>query len=105
MRTKGAKTSKDCWNCEAFCNSARILNRQFKTLQDIANELDLTYNQVVEISNGRKKQTQGKYGTQYYISKINPLETDTTETLFNNEETHALPSLHSISEKEGESLS
>ena len=72
MRTKGSKTNKNCWNCKVLTNSegAILFDGDFKTLKEVSEELGLSYNQVVELSSGRKKQPTGKYDTNYKIEKI-----------------------------------
>lgn len=69
MRTKGATTKKDCFILDVIVNDEIIFHQKYKTLKDIAEELNLSYNQVVEISRGRKKEGKGKYDTIYKIRK------------------------------------
>tara|TARA_R110002020_G_scaffold83357_1_gene206479 strand:+ start:1054 stop:1305 length:252 start_codon:yes stop_codon:yes gene_type:complete len=70
MRNTGSKTKAKCWKCQITTNGIEVLNDDYATLQEIAEELGYTYNQVVEISNKRKKSMNGKYDTQYHIERI-----------------------------------
>jgi len=70
MRTKGAITKKECFNCKVICNGEILQDRNYITLKDVAKDLGMTYNQVVEITRGRKKIGKGKYDVKYDISKI-----------------------------------
>tara|TARA_R100001143_G_C3316159_1_gene112527 strand:- start:217 stop:516 length:300 start_codon:yes stop_codon:yes gene_type:complete len=74
MRKKGSQTKINCWNCKVVNNGNTLFDEEFKTLRDVAEELGMTYNQVVEISSGRKKKSNGKYDTQYEIEKIKKAE-------------------------------
>ena len=71
MRTKGAITKKECFNCKVVCNDEILQDRNYITLKDVAEDLGMTYNQVVEITRNRKKMGKGKYDTQYLISNLN----------------------------------
>ena len=72
MRTKGSKTNKNCWNCKVLTNSegAILFDGDFKTLKEVSEELGLSYNQVVELSSGRKKQPKGRFDTNYRFIKL-----------------------------------
>lgn len=71
MRKKGSATLKKCWNCEVLNQNETIFKGEFSTLKEIANELGLSYSQVVELSSGRKKDNKGRYDTNYRLSRIN----------------------------------
>ena len=70
MRKKGSITLAKCWNCKVINQNETVFNDDFTTLQEIANELGLTYSQVVEISSGRKKRPNGRFDTIYELSRI-----------------------------------
>ena len=71
MRKKGSNTLKLCWECEVLNQNETIFKGQFTTLKEIANELGLSYSQVVELSSGRKKDNKGRYDTNYRLKRIN----------------------------------
>ena len=71
MRKKGSNTLKLCWECEVLNQNETIFKGQFATLKEIANELGLSYSQVVELSSGRKKDNKGRYDTNYRLKRIN----------------------------------
>ena len=71
MRKKGSATLKLCWDCEVLNQNETIFKGQFATLKEIANELGLSYSQVVELSSGRKKDNKGRYDTNYRLKRIN----------------------------------
>lgn len=73
MRKKGCKTEKSCWKLEVVNQNSVIFCGEYSTLNEIANELGYTYNQVVEISNGRKKQPSGRYDTNYRFTKLSKI--------------------------------
>tara|TARA_R110000824_G_scaffold250374_3_gene439169 strand:+ start:165 stop:455 length:291 start_codon:yes stop_codon:yes gene_type:complete len=69
-RKKGATTKKDCFNLKIVFKDEVIFNEDFKTLKNIADELSFTYNRVIEMTRGRKKELNGKYEPKYIIGKI-----------------------------------
>lgn len=71
MRKKGSNTLKLCWDCEVLNQNDTIFKGQYSTLKEIANELGLTYSQVVELSSGRKKDNKGRFDTNYRFTRIN----------------------------------
>lgn len=74
MRKKGSTTTAKCWKLEVINQNEVIYTGDYTTLKEIANELGLTYNQVVELSSGRKKQPSGRYDTNYKFSKIGKIK-------------------------------
>jgi len=70
MRKEGCKTIAKCWIVEVFNQNETIFKGEFSTLKEIANELGLSYSQIVEISAERKKQPTGRYDTSYKLTKI-----------------------------------
>ena len=71
MRVKGSKTNVNCWKIEVVNQNNIIFEGEYTTLKAVANELGFSYNQVVEISSGRKKQSKGRFDTFYKFIKIN----------------------------------
>lgn len=69
-RKFGNTTNKICWNLTIIIDEKTILNRDYKTLQDIATELGYSYNVVSEMAINRKKRNKGKYDTQYHFTKL-----------------------------------
>ena len=82
MRKKGSATLKLCWKCEVINQNETIYQNDYATLKQIANDLGLTYSQVVELSSGRKKDNKGRYDTNYRFTRI-----DTSAEKLNNQET------------------
>ena len=83
MRSKGSKTNIKCWKLEVVNQNNIIYENEYSTLNEVANELGLTYNQIVELSSGRKKQPSGRFDTYYRFIKLNK----PAEKLNNDEET------------------
>ena len=61
MRTKGAKTEKECWKLKISYPDYIVKEGTYKTLQDVATDLGLTYNQVSEMTNKGRNKTKSKY--------------------------------------------
>ena len=70
MRKKGCSTKVDCWDLKVHNCDKCIHQQKYKTLKDMADDLGYSYNQMVEMSSGRKKKGKGKYDTQYEIIKL-----------------------------------
>ena len=70
MRKKGSATLKKCWKCEVLNQNETIYHNEYATLKQIANDLGLSYSQVVELSSGRKKDSKGRYDTNYRFTRI-----------------------------------
>ena len=70
MRKKGSNTDKNCWKLKVINQNQVIFGGEYKTLREVANECGFTYNQIVEISSGRKKQKLGRFDTKYELIKI-----------------------------------
>ena len=71
MRKKGSATLKKCWKCEVINQNETIYENEYSTLKQIANDLGLSYSQVVELSSGRKKDSKGRYDTNYRFTRLN----------------------------------
>tara|TARA_R100000231_G_scaffold94253_1_gene70766 strand:+ start:1317 stop:1622 length:306 start_codon:yes stop_codon:yes gene_type:complete len=84
MRSKGSKTNINCWKLEVYNQNNIIFENEYKTLNEIANEIGFTYNQVVEISSGRKKQPTGRFDTSYKFIKLNKKNCINTDNENNN---------------------
>ena len=86
MRTKDAKTNKLCWKLNISCDGKLIKMGKYSTLQQIANELGMSYSQVSELTpNGRKKNNLlgcGKYAVKVDIERLfsNDSESEFSET-------------------------
>ena len=70
MRKEGCITKAKCWNIQVINQQIPIFSGEYATLKDIAKELDISYNQVVELSSGRKRQGRGRFDTTYIFTKI-----------------------------------
>ena len=49
MRTKGAKTEKECWELKIFYPDYVVKEGTYKTLKEVACDLNLSYNQLESI--------------------------------------------------------
>ena len=74
MRKAGDKTKKECWNIKVVNQEVILFEKNYPSLKFVAPDLGFTYNRVVELSIGRKKQGSGIYDTQYIFTKINKKE-------------------------------
>ena len=74
MRKTGDQTKKNCWNIKALNNDNILFEKDYPSLKSVGEDLGFTYNRVVELSIGRKKQASGKYDTQYIFTKLNKKE-------------------------------
>jgi len=70
MRKEGSSTKKICWNLKIKNNDTIIYDKDYTTLKSMPVDLGITYNRVVELSTGRKKQKGGKYDSVYFFTKI-----------------------------------
>lgn len=99
MRTSGAKTKKNCWSCSVIVDGVLLSSNEYKTLKDIADYLDLSYNQVVEISNNRKSKSKGKFSPDIKIIKVEHKEptSQIPEVLFQSiEQDNPCPAVKNI---------
>ena len=85
MRKLGSATKSKCWKLEVVNQNEIIFEDEYPTLKDISNHLGITYNQVVELSSGRKKQPSGRYDTSYRFIKIGKIK-QSVEEIKDNEE-------------------
>lgn len=79
MRTKGAKTNKDCWSVKITQGDIVLHDNKYKTLRDAGTELGLTYSQICELGpNGRnkKKSIRFKFMPKIVIKKIDEDKSD-----------------------------
>tara|TARA_R110000803_G_scaffold11657_1_gene34676 strand:- start:5751 stop:6002 length:252 start_codon:yes stop_codon:yes gene_type:complete len=52
-------------------NGGQVIHEdKYKTLKEMASDIGYSYNQVVELSSGRRKKHSGKYDSTYLINKI-----------------------------------
>mgnify|MGYP005988273747 CR=1 FL=1 len=70
MRKSGDLTKKYCWEMSIYINDKIISQNKYKTIRDIADELDLSYNVVSEMIMGRKKNRKGKFEPQYLFTRL-----------------------------------
>ena len=70
MRKTGDMTNKICWNLIIKLNEEILLDKEYKTLKDISDELQISYNIVSEMVLGRKKNKSGRYEPQYIFSRL-----------------------------------
>ena len=70
MRKEGSITNKLCWNLKIMMNDNIVFEKDYTTLKSMPEDLGLTYNRVVELATGRKKQNGGKYDSVYVFTKI-----------------------------------
>jgi hypothetical protein len=61
MRTKGANTKKVCWSLKIYYPDYVVKEGTYTTLQDVADDLGLSYNQVSEMTNKGRNKTKSKY--------------------------------------------
>ena len=97
MRKKGSNTLKICWRCEVINQNQVLFSGEFATLKQIAHELGLTYSQVVELSSGRKKDSKGRYDTNYRLIKIaEKLNNEEIDVIESSDEETINPSMNGI---------
>lgn len=80
MRTKGAKTTKNCWSVKISQGDIILHDKQYKTLREAGDDMGLTYSQICELGpNGRnkKKSIRFKYMPNIVIEKIGAIKQDT----------------------------
>ena len=79
MRTKGAKTTKNCWSVKITQGDIVLHDKEYKTLREAGDDMGLTYSQICELGpNGRnkKKSIRFKYMPEIVISKIGAIKQD-----------------------------
>tara|TARA_R110000764_G_C10713212_1_gene346980 strand:+ start:43 stop:261 length:219 start_codon:yes stop_codon:yes gene_type:complete len=64
---------KLCWKVVVSVEDTILHKDEYISLRDIAEELNLTYNQVADISAGRKKINKFKYQPKVEIIKISEI--------------------------------
>jgi len=77
MRTKGAKTNKNCWSVKITQGDIELHNKEYKTLREAGDDMGLTYSQICELGpNGRnkKKSIRFKYMPTIVIEKIGAIK-------------------------------
>lgn len=81
MRTKGAKTTKNCWKVKITQGDIVLHDAEYSTLRDGADALGLSYSQICELGpNGRnkKKSIRFKFMPTIEITKIGAIEVSPT---------------------------
>ena len=84
MRTKGAKTIKNCWLVNITQGDIVLHNGEYKTLKDAADDLGLSYSQICELGpNGRnkKKSIRFKFMPKIEITKLDKVVLDTIDLI------------------------
>lgn len=79
MRTKGAKTTKDCWYVKISQGDIVLHENKYKTLRDAGDELGLTYSQICELGpsgRNKKRAIRFKFMPDILIEKIAPIKPD-----------------------------
>jgi hypothetical protein len=70
MRKEGSITNKLCWNLKITNNDNIIFEKDYTTLKSMTNDLGISYERIVNLSNNRIKQSVGKYDSVYVFTKI-----------------------------------
>lgn len=89
MRTKGAKTQKDCWYVKINQGDTILHENKYKTLKDAGVDLGLTYSQICELGpNGRnkKKSIRFKFMPEITIEKIAPITHEEQQDIIQEQE-------------------
>ena len=76
MRTKGAKTTKDCWYVKINQGDIILHEGKYKTLKEAGDDLGLTYSQVCELGphgRNKKRSIRFKFMPEILIEKIAPI--------------------------------
>ena len=83
MRTKGAKTEKSCWYLKIYYPNYVYKEQKYKTLRDVAIDLNISYNQVSELTNNGRNKGKSKYSF-YPTIELYKINTDNTNTILTN---------------------
>ena len=86
MRNIGSKTLKNCWKLQVVNQNNIIFENEYKTLKEVALECGKSYNQIVELSSGRKKQPSGRFDTQYNLIKMSGKLNSVADEVIESEE-------------------
>jgi hypothetical protein len=73
MRTKGAKTKKNCWRVTIKQGEIVLHFSEYRTLKDAGDDLGLTYSQICELGphgRNKKKSIRFKFMPEIIIEKI-----------------------------------
>ena len=84
MRTKGAKTKKNCWSVTIKQGETILLQDEFKTLKDAGEAMGLTYSQVCELGphgRNKKKSIRFKFMPEIIIQKIGAIKEEEEEEI------------------------
>jgi len=73
MRLNNSIAKKDIWNVVITINGVENFNKNFTTIKEIAEALDMTYAQVSDLKNGRIKHKHSKFKflPEIVITRIN----------------------------------
>jgi hypothetical protein len=61
MRTKGAITNKECWSLKIYYPDYIVKEGTYRTLKEVADDLNISYNQVSELTTNGRNKTKTKY--------------------------------------------
>jgi len=73
MRLTNSTAKKEIWNIKINTNGVETYNKNFTTLKEIADALDMSYSQITDLKNQRTqmKQVRFKFYPEIIISRIN----------------------------------
>ena len=73
MRLTNSTAKKEIWNIKINTNGVETFNKNFTTLKEIAEALDMTYAQITDLKNKRTqmKQIRFKFYPEITITRIN----------------------------------
>lgn len=84
MRTKGAKTKKDCWSVTIKQGETILHKETYRTLKDAGEDLGLSYSQVCELGphgRNKKKSIRFKFMPEIIIEKIGAIDKEEQEEI------------------------
>ena len=78
MRKSNSITKNDIWNCKIIdTNDVVIKDANYKTIQHIADDIGLSYNQVIDHREGgrcKKKCSKFKFQPTIIVKRLNPTQ-------------------------------
>tara|TARA_R110002096_G_scaffold136036_1_gene288302 strand:- start:197 stop:487 length:291 start_codon:yes stop_codon:yes gene_type:complete len=89
MRTKGAKTNKDCWYVKINQGDIILHEGNYKTLKEAGIDLGLTYSQVCELGphgRNKKRSIRFKFMPNILIEKIAPISHEEQQDITSEQE-------------------
>tara|TARA_R100001198_G_scaffold28708_1_gene15136 strand:- start:477 stop:764 length:288 start_codon:yes stop_codon:yes gene_type:complete len=72
MRKQESNATKNIWNVKMITNGEETYNKDFKTIQEIADDLGMSYHQVADLKNKRckRKQIRFKFQPEIIFTRI-----------------------------------